>query len=71
MITLTRLNGKAFTINAFYIETVEAFPDTTIQLTNGKRYVVKETIDEVTQQSLSFFRKVNLLGPAFKGGTTD
>ncbi|MEG9296661.1 flagellar FlbD family protein [Mangrovibacillus sp. Mu-81] len=71
MITLTRLNGKAFTINAFYIETVESFPDTTIQLTNGRRYVVKESVDEVTQQTLSFFRKVNLLDPALKGGTTE
>jgi flagellar protein FlbD len=51
-----------------YIETVEAFPDTTIQLTNGRRYVVKESVDEVTGKSLSFFREVNLLDPAFKGG---
>ncbi|MEL3971323.1 flagellar FlbD family protein [Rossellomorea oryzaecorticis] len=68
MITLTRLNGKSFTLNAMYIETVEAFPDTTIQLTNGRRYVVKESVDEVTGKSLAFFREVNLLDPAFKGG---
>ncbi|WP_175988999.1 flagellar FlbD family protein [Bacillus sp. Marseille-Q1617] len=71
MITLTRLNGKSFSLNAFYIETVEAFPDTTIQLTNGRRYVVKESVDEVIVQSLDFYRKVNLLDPAFKGGGTD
>ncbi|MGR3763867.1 flagellar FlbD family protein [Rossellomorea sp. NS-SX7] len=71
MITLTRLNGKSFTLNAFYIETVEAFPDTTIQLTNGRRYVVKESVDEVNVQSLDFFRKVNLLDPGFKGGSAD
>ncbi|OIU72221.1 flagellar FlbD family protein [Rossellomorea aquimaris] len=71
MITLTRLNGKPFTLNAFYIETVEAFPDTTIQLTNGRKYVVKESVDEVAGYTLAFFRSVNLLGPAFKGGGTD
>ncbi|WP_064093704.1 flagellar FlbD family protein [Rossellomorea aquimaris] len=70
MITLTRLNGKTFTINALYIETVEAFPDTTILLTNGKRYVVKETVEEVYNYSLSFYGKVNLLGKPYEGGGT-
>ncbi|MCA1053518.1 flagellar FlbD family protein [Rossellomorea aquimaris] len=71
MITLTRLNGKSFIINALYIETVEAFPDTTILLTNGRRYVVKESVEQVTERSLSFFRNVNLLDPAMKGGSAD
>jgi flagellar protein FlbD len=69
MITLTRLNGKSFTLNALYIETVEAFPDTTILLTNGRRYVVKETVDEVNTRSLSFFQKVNLLNLPQEGGS--
>ena len=42
MIKLTRLNGKTFYLNPLLIETIESFPDTTILLTNGKRYVVKE-----------------------------
>ncbi|MCR8848650.1 flagellar FlbD family protein [Rossellomorea sp. SC111] len=71
MITLTRLNGKSFTLNALYIETVEAFPDTTILLTNGRRYVVKETVDEVNSCSLTFFQKVNLLHLSQEGGSTN
>ncbi|PFA67876.1 hypothetical protein CN378_10185 [Bacillus sp. AFS015802] len=70
MIALTRLNGKSFTLNALYIETVEAFPDTTILLTNGRRYVVKEAVHEVNALSLSFFQKVNLLNLAQEGGST-
>ncbi|MEI2663884.1 flagellar FlbD family protein [Rossellomorea sp. LJF3] len=70
MITLTRLNGKSFTLNALYIETVEAFPDTTILLTNGRRYVVKESVDEVNTRSLAFFQKVNLLHLPQEGGST-
>ena len=70
MITLTRLNGKSFTLNALYIETIEAFPDTTILLTNGRRYVVKETVDEVSDLSFSFFQKVNLLNLPQEGGST-
>ncbi|RBP06810.1 flagellar protein FlbD [Rossellomorea aquimaris] len=69
MITLTRLNGKSFTLNALYIETVEAFPDTTILLTNGRRYVVKETMDEVDSLTLSFFQKANLLSMPHEGGS--
>lgn len=69
MITLTRLNGKSFTLNALYIETVEAFPDTTILLTNGRRYVVKETVDEVDSLTLTFFQKTNLLSLPHQGGS--
>jgi flagellar protein FlbD len=69
MITLTRLNGKPFTLNALYIETVEAFPDTTILLTNGRRYVVKETVDEVDSLTLTFFQKTNLLSLPHEGGS--
>ena len=50
MIELTRLNGKAFTLNALYIETVESFPDTTITLTTGTKLIVLESEEEVRQR---------------------
>lgn len=62
MINVTRLNGKTFLINAIYIETIESFPDTTITLTNGRKYVVKETEQEVTKLVTNFYRTINLLG---------
>lgn len=62
MITLTRLNGRPFQLNALYIETVEAFPDTTITLTNGRKYVVKESTEQVQNLVLEFYRNVQLLG---------
>ncbi|EIJ79589.1 flagellar FlbD family protein [Bacillus methanolicus] len=62
MIKVTRLNGKPFLINAIYIETVESFPDTTITLTNGRKYVVKETEDRVLELVAKFYQSVNLLG---------
>ncbi|MCM3704190.1 MULTISPECIES: flagellar FlbD family protein [Cytobacillus] len=61
MIKVSRLNGKTFVLNALYIETVESFPDTTITLTNGKKYVVKESEDLVMQLILKFYQSVNLL----------
>ncbi len=61
MIQLTRLNGKPFTLNALYIEVIESFPDTTITLTNGHKYVVKEPQHEVTMKISSFYRDINVL----------
>jgi flagellar protein FlbD len=62
LIKVSRLNGKGFILNALYIETVESFPDTTITLTNGKKYVVKESEDTVLQLIIKFYQSVNLLG---------
>ncbi|MGN7174934.1 hypothetical protein BK139_00570 [Paenibacillus sp. FSL R5-0490] len=68
MIKVSRLNGKTFVLNALYIETVESFPDTTITLTNGKKYVVKESEDRVMQSIIKFYQSVNLLGQQLAEG---
>jgi flagellar protein FlbD len=62
VITLTRLNGKTFTLNALYIEQVESFPDTTITLTNGKKFVVRESEEEVKKLVEHFYRQIHILG---------
>ncbi|SFA38222.1 flagellar protein FlbD [Anoxybacillus pushchinoensis] len=62
MIRLTRLNGKPFTLNAIYIEQVEAFPDTTITLTNGKKFVVRESVEDVMSLVETFYRNISVLG---------
>ncbi|MCL6586023.1 MAG: flagellar FlbD family protein [Anoxybacillus sp.] len=62
MITLTRLNGKVFTLNALYIEQVEAFPDTTITLTNGKKIVVRESVQDVVELVNHFYRQISIIG---------
>ncbi|KAB7668646.1 flagellar FlbD family protein [Bacillus sp. B1-b2] len=62
MINLTKLNGKTFLLNVLFIETVESFPDTTITLTNGNKYVVKEKEEEVQNLINRFYQKVNLFG---------
>jgi flagellar protein FlbD len=48
MITLTRLHGARFALNPELIERVEATPDTVVTLVTGSRYVVAETLEEVT-----------------------
>lgn len=62
VIKVTRLNGKPFILNALYIETIDSFPDTTIMLTNGRKYVVKETEEETLQLVKKFYQSVNLFG---------
>ena len=67
MIKVSRLNGKPFIINALYIETIESFPDTTITLTNGNKYIVKEKEQHVLELIQKFYQSVYLLGPRLGG----
>lgn len=60
MIRLTGLNGKEFYLNAEYIEKIEANPDTTITLFNGKKYIVAEPVEEVVKRVLEYKKKIIL-----------
>ena len=71
MIEVTRLNGKAFSINALYIETVEAFPDTTITLTTGRKFIVLESEKEVRARIIAFYRQIQVLSNPHLRGDED
>ena len=45
-------------INAELIQTIESTPDTVIKLTNGRKLVVKEGVDEVIEKVIAYKRKV-------------
>jgi flagellar protein FlbD len=47
MISLTRLSGSVFVLNADLIERLDSTPDTVITLVDGKKYVVAESMFEV------------------------
>jgi flagellar protein FlbD len=59
MVTLSRLNGSTFVLNAEYIETIEETPDTVITLTSGKKLMVKNRLDEVVKQVIEYHRLCN------------
>lgn len=61
MIKITRLNGDKFVLNAILIEQIQAFPDTTITLSNNKKMVVKEPIDQVLKLTEEFYQKIGLI----------
>ena len=54
MIKLHRLNGSVFYLNPDHIELIEETPNTVVTLTNGHKYVVKETIDEIVELIVQF-----------------
>ncbi len=56
------MNGKKYYLNALFIESVEANPDTTITLTNGKKLVVATSERELIQLIHHFYRSINVLG---------
>lgn len=58
MILLTRLNGVEFTLNDDMIEIMSENPDTTIQLNNGKLYIVKESMREVIAKTIAYRRQI-------------
>jgi flagellar protein FlbD len=58
MIVLHRLNGSELVVNARNIETVEGNPDTVIMLTTDRRYIVKESVEEVIAKVIEFNRKI-------------
>lgn len=57
MIKLTGLNNKALYLNPDLFEKLDVTPDTVITLSNGKKYVVKESPDEVIELIIQFRRK--------------
>ncbi len=57
MIKVTRLDDSELFINASMIETIEATPDTIINLLSDKKIVVKETPEEVVAQAVQYFRQ--------------
>nr|WP_302595199.1 flagellar FlbD family protein [uncultured Cellulosilyticum sp.] len=60
MITLTKLNTQGFALNSDLIETIEETPDTVLTMTNGNKYVVKETTQEVIDKIIAYKRKTLL-----------
>lgn len=63
MITLTKLNGSRFVLNAELIRSIEQTPDTTITLVAGDRLVVKEPMPEVVRKSVEYGRLLRQVLP--------
>lgn len=58
MIKLKKLNGFEIIVNAELIESVEATPDTVINLATGNRFIVRDCVDEVVAKVVEYKKKV-------------
>ena len=55
MIKVTRIDGSELIINANLIEVIEATPDTVITLVTNKKFMVKESAEEITAMAIKYF----------------
>jgi flagellar protein FlbD len=58
MIRLTRINQVPLVLNADLIEHMETTPDTVISMTNGQKFIVRESSDEVVRKVIEFRREI-------------
>lgn len=58
MVKLTMLSKQKFVLNADVIEKIEEVPETVITLTNGKKYLVFESADEIIEKVISYKHKI-------------
>ena len=58
LIKVTRLDGTEVVLNSDLIEFVQAAPDTEISLTNSKKMLVRESIEEVLERIVEYKRRI-------------
>jgi len=58
MIRVTRMNGTDLIINAELIEFIEATPDTVMTLTTGRKFVLKDSVEDLIDKIISYRREI-------------
>lgn len=58
MIMLTGMDNKDYILNADHIEKMEEVPETVITLTNGKKYIVLDSIQEVREKVIKYKNRI-------------
>ena len=60
MIKVTRLDGSELIVNASMIETIEAHPDTVINLISEKKILVKERPEEIVARAVEYHNRAGM-----------
>lgn len=58
MIRLTGMNNKELIINCELIEKIDEVPETIITITNGNKYIVLDTPDEIIEKVIEFKKRI-------------
>lgn len=67
MIKLTKLNNTEYVLNCDLIETIEAKPDTVISTIGAKKYICKESVDEVIAKVVEYKGNIQIYANLHKG----
>jgi flagellar protein FlbD len=54
MIALQKLNGEQFVLNSDLIEYIESTPDTIVNLSNGKKFLVSNSVEDVVRKAIKY-----------------
>ncbi|MBV8847459.1 MAG: flagellar FlbD family protein [Bryobacterales bacterium] len=68
MIQVTRINHVPLVLNSDLIEHIETTPDTIVSLTNGQKFMVLESADEIIRRVIAFRRQIAARRPVFRSG---
>ena len=58
IIKVNKMNGDEIVVNTRLIETIRATPDTLITLTNNKKILVNESVEEIIDKVIAYERKI-------------
>ncbi|TVQ26669.1 MAG: flagellar protein FlbD [Spirochaetaceae bacterium] len=58
MISVTRLDDRKYFVNPHQIEYIETNPDTTLVMLSGKRLIVKEGVEQITDSIVEYRRRI-------------
>jgi flagellar protein FlbD len=62
MIQLVRINGSELWLNPIQIESIEQTPDTVITLSNGHKYLVRQSAAELAELMQVFWQRIGHAG---------
>ncbi len=58
MISVMRMNGMELYVNAELVEYIEATPDTVLTLTTGRKFVLKDSVQEVVDKIIEYRKTI-------------
>lgn len=60
MIDVIRLDGKKFWVNPHMIESMETTPDLTLTMLSGKKIIVRNSPEEITEKIIAYRKQLGI-----------
>ncbi|MFR5265972.1 flagellar FlbD family protein [Clostridium sp.] len=62
MIRLIAMNNQEFFLNPDHIEKMESVPETVLTLSNGRKYIVNESPEQIIRYIVEFKKRIFIKG---------